>query len=83
MVDVFGYSKERKAERALIKIYEQDLQAVLENLVDDNAVAAIELLSRVDQVRGFGPVKEKALACLLYTSPSPRDRQKSRMPSSA
>ena len=28
----------------------------------------------------LGPVP---LACLLYTSPSPRDRQKSRMPSSA
>ena len=27
--------------------------------------------------------KAKADACLLYTSPSPRDRQKSRMPSSA
>ena len=26
---------------------------------------------------------EQAIACLLYTSPSPRDRQKSRMPSSA
>ena len=26
---------------------------------------------------------EQAWACLLYTSPSPRDRQKSRMPSSA
>ena len=25
----------------------------------------------------------KAKSCLLYTSPSPRDRQKSRMPSSA
>ena len=25
----------------------------------------------------------EVLACLLYTSPSPRDRQKSRMPSSA
>ena len=25
----------------------------------------------------------KSSACLLYTSPSPRDRQKSRMPSSA
>ena len=25
----------------------------------------------------------KQLICLLYTSPSPRDRQKSRMPSSA
>ena len=24
-----------------------------------------------------------AIGCLLYTSPSPRDRQKSRMPSSA
>eukprot|EP01015_Nassula_variabilis_P023912 TRINITY_DN4514_c0_g1_i3.p2 TRINITY_DN4514_c0_g1~~TRINITY_DN4514_c0_g1_i3.p2 ORF type:complete len:138 (-),score=36.56 TRINITY_DN4514_c0_g1_i3:12-425(-) len=27
--------------------------------------------------------KEKSIDCLLYTSPSPRDRQKSRMPSSA
>ena len=26
---------------------------------------------------------EKDISCLLYTSPSPRDRQKSRMPSSA
>jgi len=42
-VDVFGYGNERKAERALIKVYEQDLQAVLEKLVDENAGAAIEL----------------------------------------
>ena len=28
-------------------------------------------------------VKAARTACLLYTSPSPRDRQKSRMPSSA
>ena len=28
-------------------------------------------------------MKNKDKACLLYTSPSPRDRQKSRMPSSA
>ena len=27
--------------------------------------------------------KENVQICLLYTSPSPRDRQKSRMPSSA
>ena len=26
---------------------------------------------------------ERVYTCLLYTSPSPRDRQKSRMPSSA
>ena len=29
------------------------------------------------------PEKLAIMACLLYTSPSPRDRQKSRMPSSA
>ena len=29
------------------------------------------------------PGAETAPTCLLYTSPSPRDRQKSRMPSSA
>ena len=28
-------------------------------------------------------IVERATSCLLYTSPSPRDRQKSRMPSSA
>ena len=28
-------------------------------------------------------LQKRAAVCLLYTSPSPRDRQKSRMPSSA
>ena len=35
---------------------------------------------------GFGFLRSPTssyLACLLYTSPSPRDREKSRMPSSA
>ena len=32
---------------------------------------------------GAGEVVGKLKDCLLYTSPSPRDRQKSRMPSSA
>ena len=31
----------------------------------------------------IGQPSMKILGCLLYTSPSPRDRQKSRMPSSA
>ena len=47
------------------------------------------------EMTGMGQITEKILkqdhanmtlqysACLLYTSPSPRDRQKSRMPSSA
>ena len=32
---------------------------------------------------GRAAVPSGASTCLLYTSPSPRDRQKSRMPSSA
>ena len=33
--------------------------------------------------KAYADFYEKASNCLLYTSPSPRDRQKSRMPSSA
>ena len=33
--------------------------------------------------RGLADIDDSLEACLLYTSPSPRDRQKSRMPSSA
>ena len=36
-----------------------------------------------DPVAILTKVKEMNYTCLLYTSPSPRDRQKSRMPSSA
>ena len=32
---------------------------------------------------GTGVFGDSSRSCLLYTSPSPRDRQKSRMPSSA
>ena len=38
-----------------------------------------QLQYQFDVATAMGDVK----ACLLYTSPSPRDRQKSRMPSSA
>ena len=34
-------------------------------------------------LRGIGEIFRAMGPCLLYTSPSPRDRQKSRMPSSA
>ena len=42
---------------------------------------------RIDPIREGVPIEgiipKKYISCLLYTSPSPRDRQKSRMPSSA
>ena len=33
--------------------------------------------------RDYGPIDAEPIFCLLYTSPSPRDRTRSRMPSSA
>ena len=47
-----------------------------------NAMVNAELLDTVEQTVLLGADPTKA-SCLLYTSPSPRDRQKSRMPSSA
>ena len=38
--------------------------------------------TEVSEAEGL-KLAEDLFACLLYTSPSPRDRQKSRMPSSA
>ena len=35
------------------------------------------------QMADYKQLYEQVCDCLLYTSPSPRDRQKSRMPSSA
>ena len=43
-------------------------------------ISAVLLLFRQKWRMG---INRSAEACLLYTSPSPRDRQKSRMPSSA
>ena len=37
----------------------------------------------VETKKGTGGLADLPHFCLLYTSPSPRDRQKSRMPSSA
>ena len=37
----------------------------------------------LDRVHKFTGISRSLLACLLYTSPSPRDRSVSRMPSSA
>ena len=46
---------------------------------DDGFLVSPEGVAATDNILSTG----QDLGCLLYTSPSPRDRQKSRMPSSA
>lgn len=60
--DPFGQASERRMERALIAEYEALVDLVLAGLTAGNHDAAIGLLDLIDMVRGFGPVKERAVA---------------------
>ena len=59
--DIFGYSADRKLERDLIAGYEKDVATVLGLLSPVTLDTAVELLSLPDRIRGYGPVKEKAV----------------------
>jgi len=56
--DPFGYTAERKMERALIKQYEADMQQVLPLLTDATRDAVVALAELPMQIKGFGPVKQ-------------------------
>ncbi|MGB1389228.1 MAG: DUF6537 domain-containing protein, partial [Paracoccaceae bacterium] len=56
-LDVFGYTAERKMERALIKQYEADMKKVLAQLKPETMDAAVTLARLPLEIRGFGPVK--------------------------
>ncbi|HEU4852136.1 MAG TPA: indolepyruvate ferredoxin oxidoreductase family protein [Telluria sp.] len=60
--DIFGYTEERKMERALIAEYREMIEALLPKLSADTLPLAIELAQLPEQIRGFGHVKEKAVA---------------------
>lgn len=60
-LDLFGYTDERRMERALIAEYEETIDRVLSALSAANHDHAVRLLSLPDTIRGFGPVKEEAV----------------------
>jgi indolepyruvate ferredoxin oxidoreductase len=60
--DIFGRSADRKLERDLIAGYEKDVSTVLSLLSPVTIDTAVELLSLPDRIRGYGPVKEKAVS---------------------
>ena len=87
---VFGFNVRANATARNVanqKGVEIRYYSVIYDLVDDVKAAASGLLSAEirENFIGYASIKEvfKVSNCLLYTSPSPRDRQKSRMPSSA
>ncbi len=60
--DIFGRTAERKMERALIVDYRQTMADVLARLTTDNIDQAIALAALPEKIRGYGHVKEAAVA---------------------
>src|SRR5678809_159878 len=59
------------------------VQDVIKELSYQPSALARSLIRQRSHTLGIVTAGLKYIGCLLYTSPSPRDRQKSRMPSSA
>jgi indolepyruvate ferredoxin oxidoreductase len=59
--DVFGYTAERRTERALIGQYRQTVEALLPQLTAENLAQAVAIASIPEDIRGYGHVKERHL----------------------
>ena len=62
-LDPFGYTAERRRERALIGEYEATVEALIAGLAADNHALAVEIAEVPLAMRGFGHVKEANIAC--------------------
>ena len=60
--DPFGRTAERRAERRLVDVYERAIMELLAGLTPDKLEPAVRIAALPDRIRGYGHVKEKALA---------------------
>jgi len=61
VLDVFGYTAERRMERRLLAEYEADLDLIRAALAPDRIAAAAALASAPALIRGFGHVKDESV----------------------
>jgi indolepyruvate ferredoxin oxidoreductase len=59
--DVFGYTEERRTERALIGEYRAAIDELLAGLAADKLPLAVEIAKLPEDIRGYGHVKERHL----------------------
>ena len=59
LFDVFGYTAERRSERALLGEYEATLDRIARTLTADRVEAAAALAAWPERVKGYGPVRAK------------------------
>ena len=60
--DPFGHTRHRRMERALIGEYEALVARTLEQLTPETHVDAVAVLDLAGDIRGYGPVKDEAVA---------------------
>ena len=60
-LDIFGYTKERKTERALIGEYETLVAELLKGLSPANYALAVKLATIPDDIKGYGHIKDAHL----------------------
>ncbi len=60
-LDVFGYTEERKSERALIDAYRKTISALLPQITKENLAEIVAVASIPEEIRGYGHVKERHL----------------------
>jgi indolepyruvate ferredoxin oxidoreductase len=61
-LDVFGYTAERRMERRLIAEFEETVERILVTLRPGNVDLAADVVEAYLDIRGFGPVKDEAVA---------------------
>ena len=68
--DVFGYTRERQDERALVGEYMQHVEHVLASLTQHTHAHAVKVAQVAENIKGFGHVKERnrLAAQALWTS---------------
>ncbi|MGT2456216.1 indolepyruvate ferredoxin oxidoreductase family protein [Cupriavidus basilensis] len=62
--DAFGYTGERKVERALIGEYRKSIEALLPTLSQQNLDLALEIARLPEDIRGYGHVKARNLVAV-------------------
>ena len=60
--DVFGWTGERRIERALVIDYESMIEALVPRLSSENLALAIQIAGVPDRIRGYGHIKLASIA---------------------
>jgi indolepyruvate ferredoxin oxidoreductase len=61
VLDIFGYSAERKADREVLAQYRSMIDTLLNDLTTDRLTLATDIANLPDQLRGYGHIREQSL----------------------